>query len=384
MEIYFDNAATTKVPDKVAQAMLHMLTTNFGNPSSLHQKGFEAEKAIETSRQNLAQALKVNKKEIYFTSGGTEANNIAISGVAVANKRSGRHILVSSIEHPSVKETVRYLETLGYEVETIPTDSMGYIQIETLEQLIRQDTLMVSIMYVNNEIGTIQDMSTIGKLIKAINPKTLFHVDAIQAFGKYILTPTKDQIDLLTLSGHKIHGPKGIGAIYIKEGTKITPLFYGGRQENGIRSGTENVPGIIGLGVATEEAYDQLQDNRNHIEGIKKYMIARLRQDVPDITFNGDIEKGAYHLLNIGVLGVKSEVLLHALEELEIYVSTGSACSSKKKNHSITLSALNLTHEEKDNAIRLSFSKYNTQEEVDQFIEQLNRLLPILRRFKRK
>ncbi|PKM54125.1 MAG: cysteine desulfurase NifS [Firmicutes bacterium HGW-Firmicutes-5] len=384
MEIYFDNAATTKVPDKVAQAMLHMLTTNFGNPSSLHQKGFEAEKAIETSRQNLAQALKVNKKEIYFTSGGTEANNIAISGVAVANKRSGRHILVSSIEHPSVKETVRYLETLGYEVETIPTDSMGYIQIETLEQLIRQDTLMVSIMYVNNEIGTIQDMSTIGKLIKAINPKTLFHVDAIQAFGKYILTPTKDQIDLLTLSGHKIHGPKGIGAIYIKEGTKITPLFYGGRQENGIRSGTENVPGIIGLGVATEEAYDQLQDNRNHIEGLKKYMIARLRQDVPDITFNGDIEKGAYHILNIGVLGVKSEVLLHALEELEIYVSTGSACSSKKKNHSITLSALNLTHEEKDNAIRLSFSKYNTQEEVDQFIEQLNRLLPILRRFKRK
>ncbi|MCF8018344.1 MAG: cysteine desulfurase [Vallitaleaceae bacterium] len=384
MEIYFDNAATTKVPDKVAQAMLHMLTTNFGNPSSLHQKGFEAEKAIENSRQTLAQALKVNKKEIYFTSGGTEANNIAISGVAVANKRGGRHIVVSSIEHPSVKETVRYLETLGYEVETIPTDSMGYIQIETLEQLIRQDTLMVSIMYVNNEIGTIQDMATIGKRIKEINPKTLFHVDAIQAFGKYILTPTKDHIDLLTLSGHKIHGPKGVGAIYIKEGTKITPLFYGGRQENGIRSGTENVPGIIGLGVATEEAYDQLQDNRNHIEGIKKYMIARLRKDVPDITFNGDIEKGAYHILNIGILGVKSEVLLHALEELEIYVSTGSACSSKKKNHSITLSALNLTHEEKDNAIRLSFSKYNTQEEVDQFIEQLNRLLPILRRFKRK
>ncbi|PKM57338.1 MAG: cysteine desulfurase NifS [Firmicutes bacterium HGW-Firmicutes-3] len=384
MEIYFDNAATTKVSDKVVEAMLKMLTKDFGNPSSLHQKGFVAEKAIENSRQMIAQVLKVNKKEIYFTSGGTEANNIAISGVTAGNTRGGKHILVSSIEHPSVKETVRHLETIGYEVESIPTDSMGYVQIEVLNQLIRQDTLLVSIMYVNNEIGTIQDMLTIGKLIKSLNPKTLFHVDAIQAFGKYILTPTKDQIDLLTISGHKLHGPKGIGAIYIKDGTKIAPLFHGGRQENGIRSGTENVPGIIGFGMATEEAYNQLQDNRTHIEGIKEHMIKRLMNDVPDITFNGDRELGAYHILNIGVSGVKSEVLLHALEELEIYVSTGSACSSKKKNHSITLSALNLTHDEKDNAIRMSFSKYNTLEEVNLFIEHLNRLLPILRRFKRK
>ncbi|PKM66970.1 MAG: cysteine desulfurase NifS [Firmicutes bacterium HGW-Firmicutes-2] len=384
MEIYFDNAATTKVSEKVAQAMLHMLTHNYGNPSSLHQKGFEAEKAIENSRQIIAQTLKVNKKEIYFTSGGTEANNIAITGVTTSNKRGGKHILVSAIEHPSVKETVRHLETIGYEVESIPTDGMGYIQIEALEQLIRQDTLLVSIMYVNNEIGTIQDMATIGKLIKTINPKTLFHVDAIQAFGKYILTPGKDQIDIMTISGHKLHGPKGIGAIYIKDGTKVAPLFHGGRQESGIRSGTENVSGIIGFGMATEEAYHQLQDHRTHIEGIKEHMIMRLTNDVPDITFNGDIEKGAYHILNMGVSGVKSEVLLHALEELEIYVSTGSACSSKKKNHSITLSALNLTHDEKDNAIRMSFSKYNTLDEVDQFIEQLNKLLPILRRFKRK
>ena len=384
MEIYFDNAATTRVTDQVAQAMLHMLTHNYGNPSSLHQKGFEAEKAIENSRQIIAQVLKVSKKEIYFTSGGTEANNIAIIGMAAANKRGGKHILISSIEHPSVKETVRHLETLDYEVESIPTDGKGYVQIEALEQLIRQDTAMVSVMYVNNEIGTIQDMTTIGKLIKKLNPKTLFHVDAIQAFGKYNLNPIKDQMDILTISGHKIHGPKGVGAIYIKEGTKIAPLFYGGRQENGIRSGTENVPGIIGLGLATEEAYHQLEDHKVHIESIKKYMITRLKKDVPDITFNGDIEKGAYHILNIGVTGVKSEVLLHALEELEIYVSTGSACSSKKKNHSITLSALNLSHDEKDTAIRLSFSKYNTREEVDQFIEQLNKLLPILRRFKRK
>ncbi|MDF1617047.1 cysteine desulfurase family protein [Petrocella sp. FN5] len=382
--MYFDNAATTKVSDDVAQAMLSMLTTNFGNPSSLHQKGFEAEKAIENSRQILAQALKVQKKEIYFTSGGTEANNIAITGVAAAHTRGGKHILVSSIEHPSVKETVRYLHTMGYEVEPIPTDGMGYVQIEALEELVRQDTLMVSIMYVNNEIGTIQDMGLIGKLIKSINPNTFFHVDAIQAFGKYVLRPKKDQIDLLTISGHKLHGPKGIGAIYIKEGTKIVPLFYGGSQESGIRSGTENVPGIIGLGVATEEAYAQLLDNRTYIEAIKEHMITRLRKDVPDISFNGDIEKGAYHILNIGVSGVKSEVLLHALEELQIYISTGSACSSKKKNHSMTLSALNLTADEKDHAIRLSFSKYNTQEEVDQFIKQLNKLLPTLRRFKRK
>lgn len=384
MEIYFDNAATTKVSDQVAQAMLHMLTHNFGNPSSLHQKGFKAEKAIENSRHIIAQVLKVNKKEIYFTSGGTEANNIAISGMAAANKRGGKHILVSSIEHPSVKETVRYLETLDYEVESIPTDGAGYVQIDILKQLIRHDTVMVSVMYVNNEIGTVQDMTTIGKLIKSLNPKTLFHVDAIQAFGKYNLTPTKDQIDILTISGHKLHGPKGVGAIYIREGTKIAPLFHGGRQENGIRSGTENVPGIIGLGLATQEAYNQLQEHRMHIERIKEHMITRLTKDVPDITFNGDIEKGAYHILNIGVTGVKSEVLLHALEELDIYVSTGSACSSKKKNHSITLSALNLTHDEKDNAIRMSFSKYNTLEEVDQCIEQLNKLLPILRRFKRK
>jgi len=384
MEIYFDNAATTMVSDQVAEAMLNMLTKNFGNPSSLHKKGYEAEKAIEKSRQIIAQALKVQKKEIYFTSGGTEANNIAISAVVAANKRSGKHILVSSIEHPSVKETVRYLETLDFEVETIPTDGKGYVQTEILKQRIRQDTLMVSIMYVNNEIGTIQEMSTMGKLIKSLNPKTLFHVDAIQAFGKYLLTPTKDQIDILTISGHKIHGPKGIGAVYIKEGIKIKPLFHGGRQENGIRSGTENVPGIIGLGVATEEAYEKLLENRLHIEHIREYMIRRLRNDVPDISFNGDIEKGAYHIVNISVLGVKSEVLLHALEELEIYVSTGSACSSKKKNNSLTLTALDLTHDEKDSAIRMSFSKYNTTEEVDQFIEQFNLLLPILRRFKRK
>lgn len=384
MEVYFDNAATTKVSDGAAKAMMEVLTIDYGNPSSLHNKGFEAEKRVENSRQIIAGSLKVPKKEVYFTSGGTEANNMVLYGVLNAYMRNGKHVLVSSIEHPSVKDAAYEYETLGYEVEAIPTDDKGYIVPEDLAALVREDTILISFMHVNNEIGTIQDVEAIVKAVRAVNEKVVIHMDGVQSYGKYELYPARLGIDVYSISAHKIHGPKGCGAIYLSSKVRMKPLLTGGSQQNGVRSGTENVPGIVGFGVAASEAYAQLAENKAHIEAIRNYMIESLSDKALNIEFNSDVKKGAYHILNIRVVGVKSEVLLHTLEEANIYVSTGSACSSNKKHHSSTLQALGQNSEETDQAIRLSFSKYNTLEEVDYFIDKLNQSLPLLRRFIRK
>lgn len=384
MEVYFDNAATTKVSLESAEAVMKMMVEDYGNPSSLHSKGYTAEKALESSRQAIATALKVQKKDVYFTSGGTEGNNMILFGVLNAYKREGKHVLVSSIEHPSVKNAAFAYEALGYEVEEIPTDQKGKIDVDDLLSMIRQDTLLVSIMHVNNEIGTIQDLPELSKAIKLKNKHTLFHVDAVQSFCKYDLKPGRIGVDMVTLSSHKIHGPKGSGAVYVNPSVRMTAMVVGGNQQKGVRPGTENVPGAVGFGVATKQAMDNMVQNADYIASIRTYMIQQLKSKIEDIEFNSDIEAGAYHILNIRVVGVKSEVLLHTLEDANIYVSTGSACSSNKKHHSSTLQALGQDSNATDQAIRLSFSRYNTLEEVDYFIEKLNESLPMLRRFVRK
>ena len=384
MEIYFDNAATTKVSETAAAAMMAMLTENYGNPSSLHNKGFAAEKAVEESRGILAAAMKVSKNDIYFTSGGTEANNMVLQGVADAYQRKGKHILISGIEHPSVSSAAYRLEELGFHIEAIPVEAYGYVNPKVLGDMVREDTILVSVMHVNNEIGTIQDLAGLAKSVKGSNPDCLFHADAIQSFGKYPLYPDRIGVDLLTVSGHKIHGPKGVGALYLSPKVRLIPILYGGDQQKGIRSGTENVPGIVGFGVAAKEAYGELDQRRKTIESIRRYCIEQIKEHLTDIEINSDVDKGAYHILNIRVMGVKSEVMLHTLEDAEIYVSTGSACSSNKKQHSSTLQALGQDSDATDQALRISFSKDNTLEEVDRFIETMVKSVPMLRRFRKK
>lgn len=384
MEVYFDNAATTRVSDAAAKAMMRMLTEDYGNPSSLHAKGFTAEKAVEESRKVIADALKVNKNDVFFTSGGTEGNNMILSGIADAYKRSGKHILVSDIEHASVASAAAHLEEIGWTVDVIAVDDKGYIDPGNLSELVREDTVLVSVMHINNEIGTIQPLESLVKAVKDKNKATLFHVDAVQSFGKYQILPSRLGVDLLTVSAHKIHGPKGSGAIYVSPKVRLTPLVFGGDQQKGVRSGTENVPGIVGFGVAVKEAMAAMADRKDHIQSLRDYCIEQLEDRLTDISYNSDLNHGAYHILNIRVKGVKSEVMLHTLEEKGIYVSTGSACSSNKKHHSSILQALGQDSEATDQAIRISFSRANTKEEIDYFIEAMAATVPMLRRFRKK
>lgn len=384
MEVYLDNAATTRVSEAAAEAMMRMLREDYGNPSSLHNKGFTAEKAVEESRQVIASTLKVAKNDVYFTSGGTEGNNMVLHGIAEAYKRRGKHILVSDIEHASVTDAAFHLEDLGYDVEAVPVDDLGYIDPDVLGEMVRADTILVSVMHVNNEIGTVQDLEALVKAVKAKNKDTVFHVDGVQSFGKFELYPSRIGVDLMTISAHKIHGPKGAGALWISPKIRLVPLVYGGNQQKGVRSGTENVPGIVGLGVAAREAYDNLPERRTHISGIRNYCVETLKANIEGVAFNSDLKNGAYHILNIRIKGVKSEVLLHSLEEADIYVSTGSACSSNKKHHSSTLQALGQDSDATDQAIRLSFSKENTEEDIDALVKKLSEVVPMLRRFRKK
>ena len=381
MEAYLDNSATTRCCEEAAQLVVKLLTEDYGNPSSLHNKGVIAENYMNDARKKIAKTLKVQEKEICFTSGGTESNNLAIIGVAEANKRSGKHVITTSIEHPSVSATMAYLEEHGYEVTYLPVDAYGVISLDDLKAAIRPDTILVSLMQVNNEIGAVEPIAEAGALIKQCNPQTLFHVDAIQSYGKMRIYPAKMHVDLLSVSGHKIHGPKGSGFLYIKEGTKISPIIFGGGQQKGMRSGTENVPGIVGLAVACEKMIGKKYENAEKIREVKEYFQERIKE-IEDIKDNSG---KAPHVASISFKKLRSEVLLHALEDREIYVSSGSACSSNKKQAvSGTLNAIALSDEFKDGTLRFSFSIENTKEEVDQTIEALKELVPMLRRFVRK
>jgi len=387
-EIYLDNSATTRVDDRVVDIMTKVMKEDYGNPSSKHMKGVESERYLTDARETIARILKADPKEIVFTSGGTESNNMALIGAAIGNRRSGKHIITTAIEHASVMEPLKYLRDEGFEITYLPVDSEGHISLENLKNELRPDTILVSVMLVNNEIGSIQDVAAAGKLIKETVPSCLFHVDAIQAFGKMRIFPAKMNIDLMSVSGHKFHGPKGVGFLYIRSRAKVRPLILGGGQQKGMRSGTDNVPGIAGLAAAAQIAYDDLDKNTEHMKALNERLsigLERLGEELKKegssctVIVNSHAE--APHIVSCTFSPVKSEVLLHALEEKGIYVSSGSACSSNKPGLSGTLQAIGLSAKEADSTIRFSFCRDNTAEEVDAALDALKGLLPVLSRF---
>lgn len=384
MEAYLDNSATTRCYEEVRDIVVKTMMEDYGNPSSMHLKGVEAEKYVKEAAREIARTLKAQEKEIYFTSGGTESDNWALIGTAMANQRRGKHIITTVFEHAAISAPAAWLEEQGFEVTRIPVDSRGNLSMEELAAAIREDTILVSAMYVNNELGAVLPVEEIGALIKEKNPDTLFHADAIQAYGKYRIFPKKMKIDLLSVSSHKIHGPKGAGFLYIGEKVKIHPLILGGGQQKGMRSGTDNVPGIAGMGEAARIIYEHLEENTSRMRKLKEYFRGELEK-IDNVEINGPVAgEGAPHILNASFLGVRSEVLLHALEDQGIYVSAGSACSSHKRTGSPSLGAIGLSPERKESAVRFSFSEFTTKEELDYTLETLKSLLPMLRRYARR
>lgn len=384
MEAYFDNSATTKVLDCVKDAVVDAMCVNYGNAAAKHRKGVEAENLIREAKKAIADTLKVQEKEILFTSGGTESNNTALIGTALANRRAGKHLITTGVEHPSIYNTMSFLEEMGFEVTYLPVDHLGHISLEDLEKAIREDTILVSVMYVNNEVGAVEPIEAISQCIKKKNPKTLFHVDAIQAYGKYKIRPKKQGIDLLSVSGHKIHAPKGVGFLYIRDGVKIRPILFGGGQQKGMRSGTENVPGCVGLGVAAREAYKDFDARIEKLYTLRERLIAGLKL-LGGVTINGSEDRtNAPQIVSASFEGVRSEVLLHALEDKGVYVSSGSACSSNHPGISGTLKGIGVKKELLDSTIRFSLGDLNTEEEVNYAIGVLGELLPVLRRYQMK
>ncbi len=386
MEAYLDHAATTPVFPQVREIMDKVMGEDYGNPSSKHTKGMVAEQYIKSAREEIGRALKCQPKEIIFTSGGTEANNMALIGTAMANRREGKHIVTTRIEHASVHEPLAYLEEQGYEVTYLPVESDGRVTLETVEQAVREDTFLVSVMYVNNEVGSVEPIGEIGAMLHGINPNILFHVDGIQAFGKMRIHPGKLGVDLLSVSGHKFHGPKGVGFLYVRDGVKIHPILFGGGQQNGMRSGTENVPGIAGLKVAVEMICREHQKKREHLFALKSQLVSGL-EELEGVTVHAlqgaSMVDTAPHIVSAGFAGIRSEVMLHALAQEGVYVSSGSACSSNHPELSGTLQAIGVGQELLDATLRFSFSVNTTAEEVAYALEAVEKLLPTLRRFTR-
>lgn len=383
MEAYFDNSATTRCGEKAKDMMVRALVEDYGNPSSLHGKGMEGEQYIREAREKISRTLKVKESELIFTSGGTESNNLAIIGGAMANRRSGMHLITTRIEHPAVLAPMKYLEEQGFSVTYLDVDGDGILSLEELAEAVTDETILVSIMYVNNEIGAVEPIAEAAEIIKRKNPNVLFHVDAIQAYGKYMIRPGKLGIDLMSVSGHKIHGPKGSGFLYVKEKTKLKPVIYGGGQQKNLRSGTENVPGIAGLGQAAQDIYESFEEKQAHLFALKEAFVEGLRGE-SWAHINGKTgRESAPHIVSLSVDGVRSEVLLHALEDRQIYVSAGSACSSNKPAPSVTLQAIGIGREYLDSTVRVSFSPDNTFEEVEYCLANLKELVPMLQRYTR-
>ncbi len=384
MEVYLDNSATTRCSVRVRDLMMQILTEDYGNPSSLHNKGKEAEDYIRRAREQIARTLKIDGRALLFTSGGTESNNLALIGGALANRRLGRHIITTAIEHPSVHAPLAHLKELGYEITELSVERDGVISLEELRCALREDTVLVSIMMVNNEIGALEPVMEAGRLIKEKNPKTLFHVDAIQAYGKFHIYPQKWGIDLLSVSGHKIHAPKGTGFLYIADKVKVQPMIFGGGQQKGLRSGTENVPGAAALGEAAEEIYENFEEKTERMYALRERLIAGIGE-IEGVTVNGRADRScAPHIVSISIRDVRSEVMLHSLEEYGIYVSAGSACSSHKPAPSRTLQALGLSKGAVESTIRISLSVDTTQEEIDYTVAKLKEIIPFRRKFVRR
>ena len=383
MEAYFDNSATTRVFDQVKDIVVKTMTEDYANPSAKHKKGMEAERYIREAQEIVAETLKVKPKEIIFTSGGTESNNMALIGAAMANRRAGNHIISTGIEHPSVYNPLAFLEEQGFRVTYLPVDRYGLVDLAALKASICPETIIVSIMYVNNEIGSVEPLEEIGKIIREAKKDVVFHVDAIQAYGKYVIRPKKLGIDLLSASAHKFHGPKGVGFLYSNENIKVKPIIYGGEQQRGMRSGTENVPGIAGLGAAARLIYENHQEKVDRLYQLKEYFVRQVA-DIGGTTVNGlPGRDSAPQIASVSFDGVRSEVLLHALEDRGIYVSSGSACSSNHPGVSGTLKGIGMKRELLDATLRFSFCIFNTEEEIDYCIQTLKELLPMLRRYRR-
>ena len=379
MEVYFDNSATTRVYPEVAQIMLKVMTEDYGNPSSLHMMGVRAENYIKETSYEISKILKCREDEIIYTSCGTESNNLAITGTALAKKRKGKHIITTSIEHASVRSVMEFLEKEGFEITYIDPDNTGKIKASDVADAVREDTILVSCMMINNEIGAIQPVEEISKAVLKKNKDVIFHVDATQSFGKIPMIPSKIGAQLISVSGHKIHGPKGSGFLYVKKGTLLRPILYGGGQQRNMRSGTENVPAIAGLGVAVKMSFDEFDKKTEYIRTIKDSFIEKVTS-LPDVaSYSGD----APHIANISFMGVRAEVMLHALEDRGIYVSSGSACSSNKKTVSRTLQSIGLSDEAMESNIRFSFGEENTIEEVDYAFGVISEILPVLRHYTR-
>jgi len=382
MEIYLDNSATTKVYPEAASLMSKVMTEDYGNPSSMHHMGVTAEKYIREATGSICRTLKAKENEIIYTSGGTESDNLAVIGAARAAGRTGKHLITTVIEHPAVHNTMEYLKTEGYEVTYLPVDRDGLVSADDVRRAVRADTILVSVMCVNNEIGSRQPVEEIGMMLKSECPRVLFHVDDVQGYGKYPICPSRCGIDLLAFSGHKIHGPKGVGVLYIRDKVRVLPVIFGGEQQRGLRSGTENVPGIAGIGCAASRICGELAENTKRMYTLKEFFIQGL-SGMDDVVVHGRTGRdSAPHIISAGFGGVRSEVLLHALEERGIYVSSGSACASNHPGISSTLRSIGVTGRYIESTIRFSLSEFTTGEELSYTLTVLKELLPNLRKFK--
>ena len=377
---YLDNAATTRVDKDVAELMQRIMLEDYGNPASLHSMGFRAERYIRDAQTTFAEILKCREGEIYFTSGGTESDNLALIGGYLANRRAGDHIITTRIEHAAVTESARYLESLGAKVSYLDVDSAGHVDMDMLKELLTPDTVLVSVMHVNNETGSLEPIEEIGKLIHDTNPSCLFHVDDVQGFGKLRLIPSACHVDMLSASSHKIHGPKGVGLFYKSDRAKVLPMIHGGGHQKGLRSGTENVPGVAGFALAASKAYEETDTSYERMKENREFFLDEIK-DIPDIVINGgDVP----YIISLSVKGVRAEVLLHSLEEREVYISAGSACSSHKPAVSPVLKAMGVEDWQKDSTVRISLSPHTTREEMAHAAASMLEVIPSLRRFIRK
>lgn len=370
MQVYLDNSATTAAYPEVVEAVVDALTNNYGNPSSMHSMGVQGEKLLKTAKRSVAKAIGASEKDIVFTSGGTEANNLAVMGTAQAYKKTGNHLITTSIEHPSVLNAFKALEEKGFDVTYIKPSADGVVSAQDVLEAVRKDTVLISVMHVNNETGAIQPVGEIAKALKKLKRKPILHSDGVQALGKIKVAMKRLGVDLYTISGHKIHGPKGTGALYIKEGTKIIARQVGGAQEKGIRPGTENVPGLAGLGVACDTLVKKMGQDTEKLLVMKTKFYNDLSGKLDNLKLNGLInENFAPHVVNISFVGMRGEVLLHDLESKGIYVSTGSACSSKNKSYSHVLTAMGLSEPEMEGAIRFSFNADISEDQVNYAVD---------------
>ncbi len=375
--VYFDNSATTKTDEEVVKAMLPYLSESYGNPSSIYKIGRDNKKAIEDARQIVAQTLNCDSKEIYFTAGGSESDNTAIRGIAYGYKSKGNHIITSKIEHPAVLETCKQLEKEGFEVTYLNVNENGIVDLEELKKSIKPTTTLITIMFANNEIGTIEPIKEIGEIAKVNN--VLFHTDAVQAVGSVRIDVKKLNIDSLSMSAHKFYGPKGVGALYVRQRVKFEKFVNGGHQERNKRAGTENVPGIVGLGKALEIAYRDLDEHNKKIKELRDYFVESIKEKIPYIKINGDMEKRLPGNSNISFRFIEGEGLLLNLDLKGICASSGSACTSGSLDPSHVLLAIGLPHEIAHGSLRISIGKYNTKEEVDYLIENLVEIVSRLR-----